>query len=66
MVDVGRPLDSDDPSMEVYDQPVQVYTDGEAAHPADPRMRRSGWGIRVQEEHPLNNFGVVPGPEQTA
>eukprot|EP00972_Heterocapsa_arctica_P008925 1309593-Heterocapsa_arctica.AAC.1 len=29
-------------------------------------MRRSGWGVWVQEGHPLNSFGVVPGPEQTA
>eukprot|EP00972_Heterocapsa_arctica_P083364 12284827-Heterocapsa_arctica.AAC.1 len=29
-------------------------------------MRKSGWGVLVQEGHPLNNHGVVPGPEQTA
>eukprot|EP00972_Heterocapsa_arctica_P097659 14410608-Heterocapsa_arctica.AAC.1 len=52
--------------MEVYDQPVKVYTDGGAAHPADVRMRRSSCGIWVAEGHPLNSHGVVPGPEQTA
>ncbi len=46
-VDVGRPLDIDESSTEVYNHPVKVYTDGGAAHPADPRMRRSGWGIWV-------------------
>ena len=61
MVDVGRPLDTDVSSMEIYDQPVKAYTDGGAAHPADPMMRRSGWGIWVQFNHPLNSFGIIPG-----
>eukprot|EP00972_Heterocapsa_arctica_P004281 637015-Heterocapsa_arctica.AAC.1 len=29
-------------------------------------MRRAGWGIWVEEGHPLNSHGVVPGVEQTA
>eukprot|EP00972_Heterocapsa_arctica_P057224 8443386-Heterocapsa_arctica.AAC.1 len=45
---------------------VKAYTDGGASLPADPRLRRSGWGIWVHERHPLNSFGVVPGVEQTA
>eukprot|EP00972_Heterocapsa_arctica_P076233 11246002-Heterocapsa_arctica.AAC.1 len=53
-------------STEVFDRPVKAYTDGGAAHPEDHRRRRSGWGIWVQEGHPLNSYGVVPGPEQTA
>eukprot|EP00972_Heterocapsa_arctica_P005301 784849-Heterocapsa_arctica.AAC.1 len=43
-----------------------AYTDGGASHPENHRRRRSGWGIWVQEGHPLNKHGVVPGPEQTA
>eukprot|EP00972_Heterocapsa_arctica_P094228 13896071-Heterocapsa_arctica.AAC.1 len=66
MVDVGRPLDGDDSSTELYHHAVQAYTDGGAAHPADHRMRRSGWAIWVHEGHPMNSYGVVPGPEQTA
>eukprot|EP00972_Heterocapsa_arctica_P049612 7301368-Heterocapsa_arctica.AAC.1 len=65
-VDVGRPLDVDESSSQAYDLPVKVYTGGGAAHPEDHRMRRSGWGIWVQEGHPLNSHGVVPGPDQTA
>eukprot|EP00972_Heterocapsa_arctica_P084576 12458762-Heterocapsa_arctica.AAC.1 len=61
MIYVGRPLDIDESSTEVINQPVKVYTDGGAAHPADPRMRRSGWGIWVEAGHPLNSHGVVPG-----
>eukprot|EP00972_Heterocapsa_arctica_P004277 635129-Heterocapsa_arctica.AAC.1 len=57
-VDVGRPLDFDESSTEVCIHPVQAYTDGAAAHPADHRMRRSGCGIWVQEGHPLNSYGV--------
>eukprot|EP00972_Heterocapsa_arctica_P095313 14057935-Heterocapsa_arctica.AAC.1 len=44
-VDVGRPLDMDESSTEVYHHLVQASTDGGSAHPADHRMRRSGWGI---------------------
>eukprot|EP00972_Heterocapsa_arctica_P017529 2589300-Heterocapsa_arctica.AAC.1 len=29
-------------------------------------MIRAGCGIWVQEGHPLNSYGVIPGPEQTA
>eukprot|EP00972_Heterocapsa_arctica_P069932 10331718-Heterocapsa_arctica.AAC.1 len=61
MIDVGRPLDFDESSTEVFNQPVKAYTDGCAAHPADPRMRRSRWGIWVEAGHPLNSHGVVPG-----
>eukprot|EP00972_Heterocapsa_arctica_P047469 7000466-Heterocapsa_arctica.AAC.1 len=66
MIDVGSPLSVDESSTQVVRGAVKAYTDGGAAHPADPRMRRSGWGIRVEEGHPLNSHGVVPGIEQTA
>eukprot|EP00972_Heterocapsa_arctica_P051563 7586176-Heterocapsa_arctica.AAC.1 len=65
-VDVGKPWEVDISSQEVYHHPVKAYTDGGAAHPEDHRRRRSGWGIWVQEGHPLNSHGVVPGPEQSA
>eukprot|EP00972_Heterocapsa_arctica_P041094 6057167-Heterocapsa_arctica.AAC.1 len=55
MVEVGRPLDIDESTTEVFHRPVQAYTDGGAAHPDDHRMRRSGWGIWAQEGHPLNS-----------
>eukprot|EP00972_Heterocapsa_arctica_P066215 9767179-Heterocapsa_arctica.AAC.1 len=45
---------------------VKAYTDRGASYPADPRLRRPGWGIWVHAGHPLNSFGVVPGVEQTA
>eukprot|EP00972_Heterocapsa_arctica_P108176 15931189-Heterocapsa_arctica.AAC.1 len=66
MIDVGKPLSIDhSPSTEVGGE-VVAYTDGGAVFPADPRLRRSGWGIWVHAGHPLNSFGVVPGVEQTA
>jgi hypothetical protein len=61
MIDVGSPLAVDESSTEVVCGTVKAYTDGGAAHPADPRKRRAGWGIWVDEGHPLNSHGVVPG-----
>eukprot|EP00972_Heterocapsa_arctica_P057522 8486555-Heterocapsa_arctica.AAC.1 len=58
MIDVGRPLATDASSMEVVHGEVKAYTDGGALHPADPRLRRSGWGIWAEEGHPLNSHGV--------
>ena len=66
MVDVGSPLSYDTSSTLEVEGEVTAYTDGGAFYPADPRMRRSGWGIWVKEGHPLNSYGVVPGVEQTA
>eukprot|EP00972_Heterocapsa_arctica_P104381 15385199-Heterocapsa_arctica.AAC.1 len=66
MIDVGKPLAVDHSSTTEVSGEVTAYTDGGASFPADPRLRRSGWGIWVQEGHPLNSFGVVPGVEQTA
>eukprot|EP00972_Heterocapsa_arctica_P084155 12398398-Heterocapsa_arctica.AAC.1 len=50
MIDVGRPLSVDESSTEVVRGPVKAYTDGGSEHPADPRTRRSGWGIWVHTE----------------
>ena len=65
-VDVDRAWDLDESPTDEINTAVKVYTDGGAAHQADHRLRRSGWGIWVQDGHPLNSQGVVPGPEQTA
>eukprot|EP00972_Heterocapsa_arctica_P070530 10419418-Heterocapsa_arctica.AAC.1 len=65
-MDVGSPLSLDTSSPQEVRGEVKAYTDGGASHPADPRMRRSGWGIWVKEGHPLNSYGVVLGIEQTA
>eukprot|EP00972_Heterocapsa_arctica_P075678 11162799-Heterocapsa_arctica.AAC.1 len=66
MIDVGKPLTIDHSSTTEVIGEVMAYTDGGASSPADPRLRRSGWGILAQEGHPLNSFRVVPGVEQTA
>eukprot|EP00972_Heterocapsa_arctica_P001238 181862-Heterocapsa_arctica.AAC.1 len=58
MIDVGSLLSVDESSTQVVRGAVKAYTDGGAAHPADPRTRRSGWGIWVEEGHPLNSHGV--------
>eukprot|EP00972_Heterocapsa_arctica_P084711 12476414-Heterocapsa_arctica.AAC.1 len=66
MIDVGRPLSVDHSSTQEVRGEVTAYADGGASFPADPRLRRSGWGIWVKEGHPLSSFGAVPGVEQTA
>eukprot|EP00972_Heterocapsa_arctica_P025866 3807125-Heterocapsa_arctica.AAC.1 len=66
MVHVKEPLGFDDSPIGTVEGEVKAYTDGGAAHPADPRLRRSGWGIWVDEGHPLNSHGVVRGIEQAA
>eukprot|EP00972_Heterocapsa_arctica_P081035 11941672-Heterocapsa_arctica.AAC.1 len=52
MVEVGKPWGKDVSSTTKYRGAVKVYTDGGAAHPADPRLRRAGCGIWVQEGVP--------------
>eukprot|EP00972_Heterocapsa_arctica_P036344 5349372-Heterocapsa_arctica.AAC.1 len=66
MVEVNKALAEDTSATSKVDGAVKVYADGGASHPADPRLRRSGWGVWVEEGHPLNCHGVVPGIEQTA
>eukprot|EP00972_Heterocapsa_arctica_P017662 2611211-Heterocapsa_arctica.AAC.1 len=66
MVDVGKLLVYDSSPTTMVCGAVKAYTDGGASYPADPRLRRSGWGIWVEKGHPLNSYGVVPGIEQTA